>query len=339
MLSKWVRSFETIKDESVRQGGKYMHCGWGSVMVDSGRKEHSRINRAPPSLSHSSVDFDGIPSILSSSPSMVRCMFLEEEVKLSGLVADQSNRGFAVSLSDLSVWMLAHVKDPLQVLANAALDVGMGQQRIAAFDDFIYRQQTNGLTVKDVYNFDQTRLYFDMSLKKTVHWKGSTNVIIKNTGNESTGFSVGLMCLGDGHRLPPLVVFKGARTGRLAKTVPVQFDGDLILNECIPQLKSDASGRKNAGIIPAVIPGGYTSKLTSTTRYWNHQTFQGWNSAKVDSLDGNSITDASELNADGRRKRPSHAIICSWISSAWNDVDNSVFEAAFRKGLWARRAI
>ncbi|ORY14363.1 hypothetical protein BCR33DRAFT_731612, partial [Rhizoclosmatium globosum] len=80
MLSKWLRSFETIKDESVKRCGKYLHCGWGRVMVGGGRKVHSRINRAPPSLARISVDIDGHPSILSSSPSMVRCMFLEEEV-------------------------------------------------------------------------------------------------------------------------------------------------------------------------------------------------------------------------------------------------------------------
>ncbi|ORY21418.1 hypothetical protein BCR33DRAFT_203239 [Rhizoclosmatium globosum] len=46
---------------------------------------------------------------------MVRCMFLEEEVKLFGLVADQRNRGYAVSPADLREWMLAYVKDPVGV--------------------------------------------------------------------------------------------------------------------------------------------------------------------------------------------------------------------------------
>ncbi|ORY11173.1 hypothetical protein BCR33DRAFT_778622 [Rhizoclosmatium globosum] len=59
-----------------------------------------------------------------------------------------------------------------------------------------------------------------MPKKRTIHFKGIRHVVVKNTGSAGIGISVCLTCAGDGTRLIPLVLFKGARNGRLAKTIP-----------------------------------------------------------------------------------------------------------------------
>ena len=67
-------------------------------------------------------------------------------------------------------------------------------------------------------NADQTPLTFDMPANSTVDPKGTKSVSIMTTGHENDRFTVMLACLGDGTKLPPIVVFK-------LKTLP----NDLVL--------------------------------------------------------------------------------------------------------------
>jgi hypothetical protein len=88
---------------------------------------------------------------------------------------------------------------------------------VTNFYDYLDRYSEE-LSDKRVWNFDECRIYFDMVLK-TLHWKGAKSVVVKTTGHEQTGFTVGLTCNAQGGRMKPLVIFKGTKSGPLSRSI------------------------------------------------------------------------------------------------------------------------
>jgi len=122
----------------------------------------------------------------------------------------------------------------------------------------------NNFTRATVWNMDETRLYFDMPPKTTVHFRNAQPVVVATTGNSDTGFSVALTCSADGALLKPMVIFKGSRTGPLSKTEPAKIaaacggedkikviftpkaamDEQVMLDEYLPMVKDMAKNNK-----------------------------------------------------------------------------------------------
>ena len=203
-----------------------------------------------------------------------------------------------------------------------------------------------------------------MPTKTTIHFKGAKDVIVKTTGNESNGVTVGLTCAADGSKLPPLVIFKGKRNGTNSKKIPREvkesgvddvyvcfqeksfMNEDVMLNEFLSDeytrhfdlnnsllvmdsLKAHRTDKvkdrlKELGVRHSIIPGGYTSKLQpldvgiikpfkdKLREYWAH-----W-------MRGDSPM---------KKKKPSYAVMCKWVSDAWKSIDRRVIANSFRKAF------
>jgi len=57
-------------------------------------------------------------------------------------------------------------------------------------------------------NMDEVTLTFAVPLNKTVDAKGAKTIMIKNSGNEKTRYTVVLACCADGTKLHPPLIFK-----------------------------------------------------------------------------------------------------------------------------------
>ena len=55
---------------------------------------------------------------------------------------------------------------------------------------------------------DETPVWFDMPLARTVNPRGEKNVSVTTTGHEKSPFTVVLSCLADGTKLKPMIIFK-----------------------------------------------------------------------------------------------------------------------------------
>jgi hypothetical protein len=80
------------------------------------------------------------------------------------------------------------------------------QQKVTDFHKFIRAE--NNFDPSCIINLDETPVLFDTM---TVDYKGAKTVHIRTTGNDKNRFTCVLAVLGDGTKLPPMVIFKGKR--------------------------------------------------------------------------------------------------------------------------------
>ena len=73
---------------------------------------------------------------------------------------------------------------------------------------------------------DETPVFFDMVVNKTVNQAGEKTIWVKTAGHEKQRFTVVLACIADGTKLPPMVIFK-------RKTLPKKN----FLKECLYMYK------------------------------------------------------------------------------------------------------
>ena len=62
-----------------------------------------------------------------------------------------------------------------------------------------------------IINMDETPLYFDMPVSRTINKRGARQIRVKSTGAEKRRFTVILACTASGKMLPPMMIFKGKR--------------------------------------------------------------------------------------------------------------------------------
>eukprot|EP00474_Spongospora_subterranea_P010808 CRZ11266.1 hypothetical protein [Spongospora subterranea] len=87
---------------------------------------------------------------------------------------------------------------------------------VAATNTAIANRRLFGMPNSNVINMDQTNMPFDNPYKTTYPRRGSRTVIRKTIGS-SVRCSVALSVTFDGQKLPPMIVFKGVSSGRIAK--------------------------------------------------------------------------------------------------------------------------
>jgi len=76
------------------------------------------------------------------------------------------------------------------------------------------------MDLSQIYNMDQTAIFFDMPPTYTVVQKGSKrNKILVNPNNAKKRVTVILLARGDGQKLKPLIVFKTIPDARVAREV------------------------------------------------------------------------------------------------------------------------
>ena len=142
----------------------------------------------------------------------------------------------------------------------------------------------------DIINMDETPMYFDLLLGKTVDFKGTKSIRIRTTSSEKRHLTVVLAVSAAGDVLPPMIIFKGKRAFNI-QTPPgwivcVQekawMDEERMLcwikdiylrhtekERSLPVMDSFRVHLTNnikkclrkGNTIPAIIPGGCTSKI------------------------------------------------------------------------------
>ncbi|CAB4374185.1 unnamed protein product [Rhizophagus irregularis] len=118
----------------------------------------------------------------------------------------------------------------------------------------VYRRVQYDYPLAYIGNIDETPVSFDLPSNTTIDELGTRSVSIRTTGHEKANFTVVLMCMADGTKLPPLIIFK-------LKNVPRgNFPLEVIIraNQKVDSVKR-RFGEKNTNI--AVIPEGLTSRL------------------------------------------------------------------------------
>ena len=138
---------------------------------------------------------------------------------------------------------------------------------------------------------DETPLYFNMPSSHSVHKKGCREVRVQSTGAEKCQLTILLSCTAAGHRLPPMIIFKGKRVLKNLHIPPgvvvelqqkVWNDASLALvwiqkvllrytkkqhallvwDTFIGHMTEEVAEKlQKSNILVAVIPGGCTSKI------------------------------------------------------------------------------
>jgi hypothetical protein len=72
-------------------------------------------------------------------------------------------------------------------------------------------REVDGVENKNVFNFDQTPMYFDMCRSYTLHFFGAQDVNINHSGHMKTRFTVAVTATLDGTFLTALIVFGGLK--------------------------------------------------------------------------------------------------------------------------------
>ena len=165
------------------------------------------------------------------------------------------------------------------------------ETHLTSFAVFIQRQRLEyNFEMKMIGNMDETPVYFDIVPNKTIDQRGVRSVQVKTTGGDKRHITVVLTCTADGQLPPPMVIFKGKRQLNLRAPpgfiIAVQekawMDAALmsryireiwfaytkrsksllVLDSFKCHISDEAKNQiKRGNSIPAVIPGGCTSKL------------------------------------------------------------------------------
>lgn len=235
------------------------------------------------------------------------------------------------------------------------------QERAAIFRSYC-RDKINGKNIapSHITNMDEVPLTFDIPLTHTVEKKGTSTVSIRTTGHEKSSFTVVLGCLGNGQKLPPMVIFK-------RKTVPKEaFPAGVVVKsnqkgwmdeEKMKEWVSEVYVRRPGGFFHtspsllicdsmrahltdsvkqrikqvnselAVIPGGLTKELQpldiGVNRAFKVKLRAAWERWMTEGE--HSFTKTM------RQQRASYATICRWIVDAWATIPASLIARAFVK--------
>lgn len=77
----------------------------------------------------------------------------------------------------------------------------------------------NGICDSILGNMDETPIFLNMPITKTIIKKGTKQVIVKTQGQEKCRVTVILTILADGGKLPPLIIFKAKNQWKIYKSL------------------------------------------------------------------------------------------------------------------------
>jgi len=165
------------------------------------------------------------------------------------------------------------------------------EDKIASFHDFVQRQrESDEFDDELIVNMDEPLVYFELVPNRTIDVKGRKSIRVRTTASDKRHLMVVLAVTAAGQTLPPMIIFKGKRElkidhpagwiicvqtkGWMDEGLMMRWTKDVLLRHtqkerCLLVLDSFAGHKTEAvrklfrlsNIVPAVIPGGCTSKL------------------------------------------------------------------------------
>jgi DDE superfamily endonuclease len=211
----------------------------------------------------------------------------------------------------------------------------------------------------DIYNVDQTNIYYSMESSYTLAPKGSRTVSIKGC-NSNKRCSVMLGASLSGGRLPPYIVFDGKAEGRIHRELisrkgypdniqlavqesawfderimldwiekvwrPFAVTGEkiyyLLLDNCPAHCTfkvKDAFSRCRTEI--DYVPRGYTSRLQVMDVGVN-KPFKHYARNKFD-----------DWMVENDNKKPTRQDVSWWVAAAWDDIKDDTFAQSWRRAM------
>lgn len=227
--------------------------------------------------------------------------------------------------------------------------------RMHGFLSFVTKQRRRqGYPIANIGNMDETPVWIDMPGDYTLETKGVKTVTMGSTGHEKSRITVCLAAMGDGTKLPPLVLWKGVRPlkdvplGIYVQMTPAAWANEAVIEQWLKlvwrrqstrrllvwdafsahrtkNIKEKLSIQYNTDM--AVIPGGCTSKLQPCDVSWN----KPFKDAYKDAYDEWLMNGKRELTKGGNRKPPEKGQVLRWVKSSWDNVSPEVIRKSFVK--------
>ena len=91
--------------------------------------------------------------------------------------------------------------------------------------------KNNGLGRCNIFNMDESPIFFNMVPKKTIAKRGKKTILIKTQSQEKVRISIILTISADGDKLKPLIIFKGKTGGLIEKNL--SKNSYVISNKCV----------------------------------------------------------------------------------------------------------
>jgi hypothetical protein len=101
----------------------------------------------------------------------------------------------------------------------------------------------NGINSSIIANMDETPVFLNMPLTKTIVKRGSSQVIIKTQNQEKCRISVLLTIVADGSKLPPMIIFKAKDRANIYNKL--QKDQHVINGDCFVECNENAWSTKS----------------------------------------------------------------------------------------------
>ena len=228
--------------------------------------------------------------------------------------------------------------------------------KVANFHRFIIgMRKRNQYPLSCIGNMDETPLNFDMVAGRTVDIKDAKTVQVRGTGHEKSRFTVVLLCMADGTKLKPMVIFKRKTKPKInfPSGVFVHFHEkgwidengvklwienvwnrrpgersllvwDMFRSHITENSKARLS-RTNTDI--AVIPGGLTSLLqpldVSLNKPFKGNVREEWNNWMLNG--------EKSFTKGGTMRAASLDVLCEFVIKAWGNVKKESVVKSFKK--------
>ncbi|CAB5321968.1 unnamed protein product [Rhizophagus irregularis] len=184
----------------------------------------------------------------------------------------------------------------------------------------MYLRIHNKYKLKYIGNIDEMPMWFNLPNNTTINQKKAKTVSICTIGHEQSSFTVILVCMADGMKLPAICIFK------LKNILKEKFPYGIYIrvNEKGWVNKQEMLCRKNTNI--AMISSSCTSKLQPLNIAIN----KNFKSKVKDRYNNWMISNIHAFTPAGKIKRPFYLTVTIWVKELWDEVDENLIQRSFK---------
>ena len=209
-------------------------------------------------------------------------------------------------------------------------------------------------------NMDETPMWFDLPSNTSIDFKGVKTIRSRTTGKEKLRYTVVLTVLSTGHKLPPMIIFRGLKKpprGNFGDVVVSASKGGSMTNEFMKSeyLQKVWKARPGSIFKPscvltldtarchthedvkaefekektrlAYIPGGMTPLLQPLDSHLN-KPFKDANAMRR-RWEEWLLNGDREYTRTGKRKGASYEMVAQWVSEAWREMSRDIIKRSF----------
>ncbi|KAG3241671.1 hypothetical protein PI124_g13471 [Phytophthora idaei] len=164
---------------------------------------------------------------------------------------------------------------------------------------------------------DETAVFFEDPRRQTIDVTGARHVVLKSTGFASMRVTAVLAVSASGRKLPPLIVWKGARQDGAIERIGKAVVWDSTRAHTSKVVKARFA-KKNVQTL--VVPGG----LTPYVQAGDIGIYKSFKDKLSSIIDEWKSSDRVEYMKGGNPKQPPVNDVVEWVQSAWKAVPDDV---------------